>query len=81
MRGRVNVWTPPARPLVCGNSVYQMTQQRLSPEPARIDLHADHELRYWSERFGVPKDEIEAAIKRVGPRVEDVAREVSLLYA
>jgi hypothetical protein len=38
-------------------------------------------LRYWSERLGVPKDEIVAAVKRVGPRVEDVAREVSLLYA
>jgi Protein of unknown function (DUF3606) len=61
--------------------VDQMTQQRSSPEPTRIDIHADHELRYWSERFGVPKDEIEAAVKRVGPRVEDVAREVSLLYA
>jgi Protein of unknown function (DUF3606) len=51
------------------------------PRPTRIDIHAEHELRYWSERFGVPKDEIEAAVKRVGPRVEDVAREVSLLYA
>jgi hypothetical protein len=57
-----------------------MTQPRSSPEPAR-DIHADYELRYWSERFGVPKDEIEAAVKRVGPRVEDVACEVSLLYA
>jgi hypothetical protein len=54
-----------------------MTQQRWSPEPTRIDIHADHELRYWAERFV----EIEAAVKRVGPRVEDVAREVSLLYA
>jgi uncharacterized protein DUF3606 len=58
-----------------------MTQHRWSPEPARIDIHAEHELRYWSERFGVPKDEIVAAVKRVGPGVEDVAREVSLLYA
>jgi hypothetical protein len=57
-----------------------MTQPRSSPEPARIDIHADYELRYWSERFGVPKDEIEAAIKSVGPRVDDVAREVSPLY-
>jgi hypothetical protein len=31
--------------------------------------------------LGMPKDEIEAAVKRVGPRVEDVAKEVSLLYA
>jgi hypothetical protein len=80
MRGRVDVATGAAS-FVCRNWVHQMTQQRCSPEPARIDIHADHELRYWSERFGVPKDEIEAAVKRVGPRVEDVAREVSLLYA
>jgi Protein of unknown function (DUF3606) len=79
MRGRVGVAT--RRGLLCLNSVYQMTQQRWSPEPTHIDIHADHELRYWSERFGVPKDEIVAAVKRVGPRVEDVAEEVSLLYA
>jgi Protein of unknown function (DUF3606) len=80
MRGRVDVATGAAS-FVCRNSVYQMTQHRWSSEPARIDIHAEHELRYWSERFGVPKDDIEAAVKRVGPRVEDVAQEVSLLYA
>jgi hypothetical protein len=80
MRGRVHAVVGAAS-FVCRSSAYQMTQQRWSPEPARIDIHAEHELRYWSERFGVPKDEIEAAVKRVGPRVEDVAREVSLLYA
>jgi Protein of unknown function (DUF3606) len=80
MRGRVVVATGAAS-FVCCKSVYQMTQQRWSPEPTRIDIYADHELRYWSEKLGVPKDEIEAAVKRLGPRVEDVAREVSLLYA
>jgi hypothetical protein len=55
--------------------------QRWSPELTRIDIRADHELRYWSERFDVPKDEIVEAVKRVGPRVEDVARELSYLYA
>jgi Protein of unknown function (DUF3606) len=25
-------------------------------------------LRYWSERLGVPKDEIVAAVKRVGQK-------------
>jgi hypothetical protein len=55
--------------------------QRWSPELTRIDIRADHELRYWSERFDVPKDEIVEAVKRVGPRVEDVARELSYLCA
>jgi hypothetical protein len=52
MRGRVDVATGAAS-FVCRNSVYQMTQQRWSPEPTRIDIHTDHELRYWSERLGV----------------------------
>jgi hypothetical protein len=54
-----------------------MTQPRWSPELPRINVHEDYELRYWSERFDVPKDEIEAAVKKVGTRVEDVACELS----
>ena len=54
-----------------------MTQQRCSPELTRINAHEDYELRYWSERFDVPKDEIEAAVKKAGTRVEDVACELS----
>ena len=50
---------------------------RWEPERQHINVHEDYELRYWSERFDVPKDEIEAAIKKVGTRVEDVARELS----
>jgi hypothetical protein len=58
-----------------------MTQQRWSPELTRIDIHEEYELRYWSERFAVPKDEIVAAVKRVGPRVKEVARELTHSYA
>jgi hypothetical protein len=54
-----------------------MTQLGWSPELPRVNFHEDYELRYWSERFDVPKDEIEAAVKKVGTRVEDVARELS----
>ena len=53
-----------------------MTQPRWLPESQQIDPRNDYELRYWSERFDVPRDEIEAAVKRAGNRVEDVAREV-----
>jgi Protein of unknown function (DUF3606) len=57
--------------------VCQMTQPRWSPELTHINVHEDYQVRYWSERFDVPKDEIEAAVKKVGTRVEDVARELS----
>jgi hypothetical protein len=70
MNKKVSIASKPQR--------HVLTQHRWSP---RIDIYAEHELRYWSERFGVPKDDIVAAVKRVGPRVEDVAWEVGLLYA
>jgi Protein of unknown function (DUF3606) len=41
-----------------------MTQPRCSPERAYVNVHEDYELRYWSERFDVPKDEIQAAVKK-----------------
>jgi hypothetical protein len=53
-----------------------MTQIGWAPERQLINPNEDYELRYWSERFNVPKDEIVAAVKRVGTRVEDVAREL-----
>jgi Protein of unknown function (DUF3606) len=48
-----------------------------APERQVINPKEDYELRYWSERFDVPTDEIVAAVKRVGTRVEDVARELN----
>ena len=53
-----------------------MTQQGW-PDPQLINVREDYELRYWSKTFDAPKDEIEAAVKKVGTRVEDVARELS----
>jgi Protein of unknown function (DUF3606) len=54
-----------------------MTKTGWAPERQLINPTEDYELRYWSERFDVPTDEIVAAVKRVGTRVEDVARELN----
>jgi len=42
----------------------------------RIDVHQEHELRYWSEKFGVTPDDLKEAIEAVGPVVEDVEQRV-----
>ena len=42
----------------------------------RIDVHQDYELDYWSNKFGVSKDELKAAVQRVGTMSDDVAREL-----
>ncbi len=34
------------------------------------------QLRYWSEKWKVSQDEVKRAIRKVGPMVKDVAREL-----
>jgi hypothetical protein len=42
----------------------------------RIDVSQDYECRYWSEKFDVTSDELKAAVKKAGPMVKDVARQL-----
>ena len=41
----------------------------------RINIHEDHELRYWSQKFGVLHDQLKNAVNKVGVMADDVARE------
>ena len=42
----------------------------------RINVNEVFELRCWSNKFGVSKEELAAAVKRVGPMVRDVEVEL-----
>jgi hypothetical protein len=42
----------------------------------RINTSEDYELNDWVKHFGVSKDEIKKAVKKVGPMVKDVEREL-----
>ena len=42
----------------------------------RINVHEDHELRYWSHRLGVSRDQLKRAVSKVGVMADDVAREL-----
>jgi hypothetical protein len=75
--GAVLGWPPDGSRLRNLRRIHQMTKTAWAPERQLINPNEDYELRYWSERFDVPTDEIVAAVKRVGPRVEDVARELN----
>jgi len=48
--------------------------KRGSPDRQRININEDNELQYWSERFGVSRDELRSAVQHVGPMVHNVAR-------
>jgi len=42
----------------------------------RVNTRPDYEARYWSEKFNVSRDELESAVRKVGVKVDDVAREL-----
>lgn len=41
-------------------------------DDSRINLEQDHEVSYWSEKFGVSRDELRSAVAKAGPMVKDV---------
>jgi hypothetical protein len=40
----------------------------------RIDVNQDHELTYWSKKFGVSRDRLREAVAKAGPMVKNVER-------
>jgi len=43
----------------------------------RINMDQEYEVRYWAERLGVSKEELQRVITAAGPMVADVERELS----
>ena len=50
------------------------SSRRHPQDSARINVHEDWELRYWSDRWNVPRHQLMDTIKRVGMQVREVAR-------
>jgi hypothetical protein len=46
------------------------------PERNRVDFSTKESVRHWCKHFGRSKDEIEAAIAKVGDNAESVAKEL-----
>jgi hypothetical protein len=38
----------------------------------RISLREDYEVRYWSEKFGISKEELKRVVHEVGPSAHAV---------
>jgi hypothetical protein len=50
--------------------------KKTSADRKRINTSEDYEVRYWTERFGVTADQLKEAVRKVGPMVDDVARQL-----
>ena len=51
-------------------------KQRGTQDRARISMIEDHEVRYWTKELGVTKEQLAAAVKKVGSSAEAVRREL-----
>jgi len=50
-----------------------------SQDRNRINTSEDHEVRYWSQKFGVSADQLKAAVKKVGNSSDAVEKELTHL--
>jgi hypothetical protein len=48
--------------------------RRHPQDSPRINLYEDWDLRYWSDRWNVPRWQVIETVRRVGAEVKDVAR-------
>lgn len=46
------------------------------PDRTRVNVNEPYELTYWRKKFAVTPDRLKQAVKKVGPMVKDVEREL-----
>jgi hypothetical protein len=51
-------------------------KNRGAQDRKRVNVHEDHEVRYWTEKFGVSKERLVKAVEKAGVSAEAVAREL-----
>ncbi len=51
---------------------------RQPQDPTKININQNHELNYWSKKFGKSKQAIKDAVGKVGPMVSDVKKELGV---
>jgi hypothetical protein len=52
-------------------------KQTGKPDDARINIEQDHEVQYWSEKFGVSREQLKQAVRSAGPMAKDVQRHLA----
>jgi hypothetical protein len=48
--------------------------QRGPADATRININQDHEVEYWTKKFGCTRAQLIDCVKKVGPMVADVRR-------
>ena len=48
------------------------TSKRWGQDRSRIAMGQEHDVRYWTEKFGVSKERLEEAVNKVGNSTDKV---------
>ena len=51
-------------------------KNRGAADRSRVNIHEDHEVRYWTEKFGISEAQLVAAVRKAGVSANAVAREL-----
>ena len=49
-------------------------QDRGAQDRARVNINEEHEVRYWTEKFGVSEEDLIQAVSVVGVSADEVER-------
>ena len=44
---------------------------------SKVNMHADHEVRYWTHALGVTKERLQEAVDKVGNSAPAVGKELA----
>jgi hypothetical protein len=48
-----------------------------SQDRSKINMHEEHEVKYWTHQLGVSKDELQKAVDKVGNGAAAVRKELA----
>ena len=51
-------------------------KNRGAQDRARVNIHEDHEVAYWTKKWGISTEELAAAVKKAGVSADAVAKEL-----
>ena len=51
-------------------------KDRGARDRSRVNVHEDYEVRYWTEKWGVTKEQLVQAVQKAGVAAEAVAQEL-----
>jgi hypothetical protein len=70
---------PPAKNSACGWKEHTMADDRTITDQAnrlRINMNEDYEVRYWTQKWNISREDLAAAVREAGVMVKDVARKL-----